>query len=113
MKKLLLAIAAVLLIALPASAKDIKTTTIKLPTLQCGTCKRTIESKLSGLRGLDSITVDVEQKVATVVYDADVTTLKSIEKAISKAGYDANDTKADARAQKKLSPCCQPGGEEE
>jgi hypothetical protein len=38
-------------------------------------------------------------------------TLSEIETAITKVGYDANEKKAVLKAQKKLSPCCQPGGD--
>ena len=34
---------------------------------------------------------------------------KKIEEAISMSGYDANETKADRKAQRKLHGCCQPG----
>jgi mercuric ion binding protein len=112
MKNFLTALALVVAIALPASAKEIKTAEIKLPTLQCGMCKRTIESKLKGTEGLDSISVSVDEKIATVVYDADVTTIAKLEEAISLTGYAANDVAADKRAQKKLHPCCQPGAHE-
>lgn len=112
MMKILAAIAVTVAMTLPAGAKEITTATIRLPTLQCGMCKRTIETKLKGLEGLDSISVDVDEKVATVVFDADVTTIAKLEEAISNAGYAANDVAADKRAQKKLHPCCQPGSHE-
>lgn len=111
MKNILYALACLLIISLPASADEI-TKTIKLPTLQCGMCKSKIESKVSHLKGLDSITVDVELKQATVTFDDAVTTIAKIERAIAKTGYDANDVKADRRAQRKLDACCQPDGHE-
>ena len=112
MRTFLIALIALVAIALPMSAKEITTAKVKLPTLQCGMCKRTIETKLKDHAGLDSITVSVDEKEATVVFDADVTTLEQIEQAISKSGYDANEVAADKRAQKKLHPCCQPGAHE-
>src|SRR5688572_11140486 len=98
MKKLLLTLTLVLAIALPLVAKDV-TKTIKLPTIQCGMCKQKIESKLAGVKGLDSINVDVDTKTATVTFNDRVTSLARIEKAIAKVGYDANRKKADRRAQ--------------
>jgi periplasmic mercuric ion binding protein len=112
MKRILTALALIIAIALPASAKEPQTATIKLPTLQCGTCQKTIEGKLQDFEGLDSISVDVDEKVATVVFDAEVTSVAALEQAISKIGYDANEVRADKRAQKKLHPCCQPGAHE-
>lgn len=112
MKALLTLIALAIAVALPVTAKEVKRAEIKLPTLQCGMCKKTIESKLKGTAGLDSISVNVDEKVATVVYDAEVTTIAKLEEAISLSGYDANEVRADKRAQKKLHPCCQPGAHE-
>jgi copper chaperone CopZ len=109
MNRTLLSVVLALFLALPAFAREVKTETISLPTLQCGMCKKNIESKLSGMQGLDSITVSVDEKTATVVYDAAVTSIEKIEEAISMAGYDANETKADRKAQRKLHACCQPG----
>ena len=68
-----------------------------------------IENGLKDLEGLDSIDVNVKEKVATMVYDADVLSLGQIEGAISNVGYDANETKADRKAQKELHAYCQPG----
>jgi copper chaperone CopZ len=112
MKRTLTGVALFLALLLPAMAAAIRTETIKLPTLQCGSCKQKIESKLKNLKGLKSIEVDVDTKSATVEFDPGVVTLEKIEKAIAKVGYDANETKANARAQSKLSPCCRPGGHE-
>jgi copper chaperone CopZ len=100
-----------LLVFLPAIAKTLTTETIALPTIQCNMCKQTIESKLADLDGLQSITVDVENHNAVVVFNAEKVTLSEIETAITKVGYDANEKKAVLKAQKKLSPCCQPGGD--
>jgi Cu+-exporting ATPase len=112
MKKTILLLALALVMALPAFAKDEKTETVKLPTLQCGMCKKNIEGNLQSLKGLDSISVNVEEKTATVVYDAEVVSLTQIEEAISKVGYAANETEADRKAQRKLHACCQPGAHE-
>jgi periplasmic mercuric ion binding protein len=109
MKQLSLILALALITLVPVLAKEIKTETVSLPTLQCGMCKKTIEKKMTGTNGLDSITVNVAEKTATVVYDAEVTSLEKIVEAISMTGYDANETRADRKAQSKLHGCCQPG----
>jgi periplasmic mercuric ion binding protein len=111
MKRLALPFLVALVAFLPAIAMELTTEKISLPTVQCGMCKNTIESKLADLEGLSSITVDVEKLTATVVYDSDKLTLKQIENAISKIGYDANETLANMKAQSKLMPCCRPGGD--
>lgn len=109
MKRSAITLFLALAIIIPALAREIRTETIKLPTLQCGMCKETIESKMKNLKGLKSIDVDVDKLSATVEYDADIVTLAKIEKAIAATGYGANDTPANRRAQRKLDKCCQPG----
>lgn len=94
---------------LPALAKGIKTETVKLPTLQCGMCEQKIETAMKDLKGIKSFDVDVEKLNATVEYDSDVLTMEKIEKAIAAVGYDANETRANRAAQRKLHKCCQPG----
>lgn len=98
-----------MVMALPLHAEKIRTEKIKLPTLQCGMCKETIESKMKKVKGLKSIVVDVDDLSATVEYDADAVTLAKIEKSIADIGYDANETRARRNAQRKLDKCCQPG----
>ncbi len=112
MNRLYVALTLFLAILLPAFATEMTTATVSLSTLQCGGCKKTIEARISRLEGVQSIVVDVETKEATVVFDPGVTSLAAIETAISEAGYDANDTKANSKAQKKLPTCCQPKGHE-
>lgn len=83
-----------------------KTVEISLPTIQCGMCERTIEKAINKIDGIVDINIDVENKKATVTYDDTKTDLTAIEKAMTSAGYDANDTKANAEAYKKLNNCC-------
>lgn len=111
MKRTAISALLALVILLPAIAKELSTETIALPTIQCTMCKQTIETKLAELEGIQSITVDVEKHNAVVVFNGETVTLSQIETAITKIGYDANEKKAVLKAQKKLSPCCQPGGD--
>jgi len=83
-----------------------KTAEISLPTIQCGSCVRTIEKALGKLDGITNIDIDVENKKATISFDESKTNISSIEDAISAAGYDANDKKADPTAYSKLHTCC-------
>lgn len=82
-----------------------KTVEISLPTIQCGMCVRTIEKALNKLNGVINAEVDFENKKVTVTYNHK-TSVAKIEKAITRAGYDANDKKADPEAYEKLGECC-------
>jgi copper chaperone CopZ len=72
----------------------------------CGTCKFNIEKSLALERGVKSASLDVDTKIATVIYKPSKTNADKIRKAISDAGYDADDVKANPKAYANLAPCC-------
>jgi hypothetical protein len=57
-------------------------------------------------KGVKSATLDVDTKVATLVYNPARTTPDQLRKAISKLGYDADEVPADQKAYEKLPACC-------
>ncbi|MBS1552677.1 MAG: heavy-metal-associated domain-containing protein [Bacteroidetes bacterium] len=79
---------------------------VSLPTMQCSTCKKNIETAVKKLDGIESINVVVKEKTAHINYDKSKTDLTKIESVITAAGYDANDKKADPEAYKELDDCC-------
>ena len=81
-------------------------TVIKLPSMQCGTCKKKITKALKQVDGVKDVDVNVDTKEAKVTYDNSVVNVSQLEGAITAAGYDANDKKADATAYDKLDECC-------
>lgn len=81
--------------------------TVKIKTsAQCGMCKDRIEAALAYERGIAYSNLDVNSKIIEVVYDSKKTDLSKIKTAINKAGYDADETKADPDAYAKLPNCC-------
>ena len=105
-KVTVLALALVIAFTTFALAKEIKTVEIKTQSVQCGMCKKTIEKALSKIDGIISVDVDYKKKVTTIKFDAEKITLEKIRKHISKAGYDADDVKADKEAYNNLHNCC-------
>jgi mercuric ion binding protein len=83
-----------------------KKSTIKVPTVQCGTCKKNITNALNQIDGIKKIKVDISKKITVVTYDDTKVELGTIEDAITNAGYDANDKKANPEAYEKLDDCC-------
>lgn len=73
---------------------------------QCEMCKDRIEETLAFEKGVKSSDLNMETKIVTVIYKISKTDPTKIKKAINKVGYDADDTKADEEAYKKLPPCC-------
>lgn len=79
---------------------------VNVSTVQCGTCKKNIETAVKKLEGIESINVDKVKKVAHINFNKNKTDLAKIEAAITAAGYDANDKKADPKAYSELDDCC-------
>jgi len=83
---------------------------IKLPTMQCGTCKKNIEGAVKKMDGIEEVNVVVKEKIANVKFDKSKTDPSKIESVIVMAGYQANDKPADKEAYDKLDDCCKIGG---
>lgn len=111
MKKNILSIAVIaLLFAINISmAETIKEVKIKT-SAQCELCKAAIEKAVNQLSGIKSVNLNLKTKEAEVKYDEDEVKLDKIRKAITNAGYDADDMPADKKAYRKLPKCCKKGG---
>jgi copper chaperone CopZ len=83
-----------------------KTISIGVPTIQCGSCKMNIEKALNEVEGIKTAKVDLKKKTVAVEFVKAKLDLSKIETAITKAGYAANDKKADPEAYEKLDECC-------
>lgn len=100
----------IMLVAFITTNAQEKTAEVKIKTSAvCDMCKETIEKYVAFEKGVKKVTLDVETKIATVVYNPQKTTPEKIRIAISKAGYDADDVPADQKAYKKLDDCCKKG----
>ncbi|CAN5316515.1 hypothetical protein BH09BAC5_BH09BAC5_11180 [soil metagenome] len=86
-----------------------KTATVVIKTSgECDMCKKTIESNIGKMAGVKKAVFDVATKELTVEYNTKKTSPDKIRKAVSELGYDADDVKANNRAQKELPDCCRP-----
>jgi len=98
-----------LLIMFKASAQE-TTATIKIKTsATCDMCKETIEKFVAFEKGVKKVIVDVDSKMATVIYNPKKTTPEKIRLAIANSGYDADDVPANKKAYDKLDDCCKKG----
>ena len=77
---------------------------------QCGDCKERIETTLNQTKGVVYAELSLETKMVEVKYKASKTDVATLKKTLTAIGYDADDQKADATAQKALPLCCQPRG---
>ncbi|GAB4137298.1 MAG: hypothetical protein Fur0041_12020 [Bacteroidia bacterium] len=94
--------------------KPAKTETITIKTsAECDMCKERIEKEVGLTKGVKKATLDLNTRVLTVVYNPKKITPDKLRQVIANAGYDADDVKANNRAQQKLPECCRPGGGKE
>ncbi|WP_338791120.1 heavy metal-associated domain-containing protein (plasmid) [Bernardetia sp. Wsw4-3y2] len=90
--------------------KKSETIVIKTESIQCGMCKERIEEALIQEKGIKSVSVDVDKKETTVVFNPKKINAEAIKKAISNVGYDADEVEAESGAYNDLPACCQKGG---
>ncbi len=90
-------------VTLHAEVKEVKIKT----SAECEMCKTAIEKAVNKLSGIEKSNLDYKTRILTVKYDNEKTTLDKIKTAVSKAGYDADEVKADKKAFRKLPKCCQ------
>lgn len=76
----------------------------------CQDCKQRIESTLNFQKGVKYAELDLDSKIATVIYKPKKSSPLKLRQALSNIGYDADDLKADPSAVMLLPKCCQPGG---
>jgi len=109
MKSIFLTVSMLLLaagsFAQEAEKKAVETVKIKT-TAECDMCKNTIEKKLIYEKGVKSVSVDVDSRIATVEYKTAKTDVAKIREAISDLGYDADEVKADSKGYDALPQCC-------
>ena len=75
----------------------------------CDMCKDRIELVVNNLDGIKKSMLNVETKMLLVKYDATKISTEDIKKAISDAGYDADDLAANEKAYSVLPGCCKKG----
>ncbi len=66
------------------SPSNAPTHTYSVPGISCDHCKRAIEGEVSGVAAVESVDVDIEAKLVTVIGGDDA----AIRSAIDDAGYD-------------------------
>jgi copper chaperone CopZ len=110
MKTIITILSSVVFAALIGCGSADAKTEISVSSMQCGMCQKNIENGLGSMKGVKSVHVSMEDKVAHVTHDPKVIDLAGLEKEISKLGYQANETLADPLAYEALPGCCKVGG---
>lgn len=89
-----------------ADKKDAIHFEVKLPVIKSEECQNLIEAALSKDKGILEYHVDILNRVVHMYFDKTKTSKSNIEKLVSDAGFDANDTKANPEAAAKLPADC-------
>lgn len=87
--------------------KATETAIVHVNGIQCNMCVEKIEKAVGKLDGVQSVSVNLDEKQATVQYVPAKLNVAQIESGIAYAGYDANDTRRNEEAYQKLPACCQ------
>lgn len=94
-----------------SGGKKAKKETVSIQTsANCGECKTIIESALAREKGVKNSDLNLDSKIVSVTFSPKKTSLAQIKKAISLAGYDADEVIADQEAHDNLPKCCKKGG---
>ena len=86
----------------------IQTTIVCDHCMKCDDCGYNIDTSIRKAKGIKKVQINPEKNNVVVIYRADKTTPEEIRIALSKAGYNADDVKADPDAYAKLDGCCKP-----
>jgi copper chaperone CopZ len=101
MRKVLV-LSAMMLTAVVALAKDIKTVVVTTnPEMHCENCEKKIKGNLRFEKGVKSIKTDLKTKTVTIEYDADKTNVSNIIKGFKKIKYEATEVKKEAAKEQK------------
>ena len=104
MKKII-SLIAIMLLSFTGLKAQIKDAQIKTSG-QCEHCKETLEKNLRFEKGVKKVSFDVKSHIVNVKFDEAKTTIRNIQVAITKLGYDADSLLADPKAYEKLNACC-------
>ena len=65
-----------------------KTITLNVPGMSCSHCEMAISGAVKGLDGVESVNVNLNDKIVTVTYDSGKLAERKIKSAIEEQGYD-------------------------
>lgn len=101
MKTKLLILVSVLCFSFSSTASAQRIVEQKIKTsAECEMCKASIEKLLGGMKGVKRVEVNIAGKEILVKYNTRKVTIDEIRIALSNAGYDADDVKANNKAKK-------------
>ena len=86
-------------------ANQIKDTVISVQG-NCKSCKKTIESAVKRLDGIQKASWNTSTKKLSITFDQSIISLQKIEDKIAASGYDTDNVKATEESYNSLHSCC-------
>ncbi len=86
-------------------ANQIKDTVISVQG-NCKSCKKTIESAVKSLDGIQKASWNISTKKLSITFDQSIISLQKIEDKIAASGYDTDNVKATEESYNSLHSCC-------
>jgi copper chaperone CopZ len=105
MKKFILPLLMLLILAGTALAAGTKQAGIKVLG-NCKSCKKTIESALKDVKGIEQAEWDKNTKILNVRFDESLINQQQIEEKVAAKGYDTENVKASDDTYNNLHSCC-------
>ena len=92
MKKILIfaCALAILSVATAAKPKPVKRTVVYCSSVDCKNCEKKVMENISFEKGVRDVSVDLDNKTVSVVFDESKTDTLTLAKAIRKLGYEAS-----------------------
>ncbi len=94
----------------PKKSSELEVVEIQTSAI-CNKCKVKLEHDIAFEKGVKSVELDNDTKILTVKYKKGKNSKEKIKKAITKAGYDADEMSANQKAYNALPECCKKGNE--
>lgn len=88
-KRMVTALAVVLLSAASVMAKDFRTVVFKVEQLHCESCEKKVKDNIKFEKGVKTFSTQLKEKTVTVTYDAEKTNIEKLKAGFKKFKYEA------------------------
>lgn len=100
-RRIMAAIAVVLLSVASVYAKDLRTVVFKVVQMECGNCEKKVVNNMKFEKGLKKVNTDLKSQTVTITYDAEKTTVEKLKDGFKKFKYEAEFLKESKEAESK------------
>ena len=88
-KRMMTALAVVLLSAASVLAKDFRTVVFKVEQLHCENCEKKVKDNIKFEKGVKTFSTELKDRTVTITYDAEKTNVEKLKAGFKKFKYEA------------------------